>query len=109
MYKKLFLVFSTSILATASMTSITASAIAPHELSWVGTLSGGPVWTQSASTQTFYLTPTIEKTYSPNQSTQGLFNGELFLGFQKTLTSAVKGQLGIAAGRTSKANIRGEI
>lgn len=91
------------------MAGVTNPATLHQELSWVGTFSAGPVWEQGADTQTFYLTPSIEKTYAPNTSARGLFNGEIFLGLQKTLTSTIKSQLGLAAGRTSKANIRGEI
>ena len=35
--------------------------------SWVSTLSVGPVWDQAGKTQSFYLTPEIEKTYTADQ------------------------------------------
>ena len=50
---------------------------------WVGSLSVGPVWQSGGTTQTFYLTSDIEKTYTANKKTQALFAGEFFLGLQK--------------------------
>ncbi|HHF7374041.1 outer membrane protein [Legionella bozemanae] len=77
--------------------------------SWVGTISAGPVWEDGGKTQTFYLAPEIEKTYVANKSTRTLFNGEVFLGLQKRLSQIIQGQLGLAVGATSNANLSGMI
>ena len=78
-------------------------------LDWVGSLSVGPVWQSGGTTQTFYLTSDIEKTYTANKKTQALFAGEFFLGLQKQLTQAIQGQLGLEVAATNNANISGEI
>ncbi|WP_131753222.1 outer membrane protein [Legionella feeleii] len=103
------LMLLTNILSMAAMTGFSQSITASHELAWVGTLSGGSVWAQKVKQQTFYLTPTIEKTYSPQKSSQALFNGEIFLGLQKSLNKTINMQLGVAAGGASSAKINGEI
>jgi opacity protein-like surface antigen len=77
--------------------------------SWVGTLSAGPVWEDGGSTQSFYLTPEIEKTYVANRSTKGLFDGELFVGLQTNLSQILLGQLGLAVAATSNAALSGVI
>lgn len=101
---------ASSILSPIAAAGITNPTASTHlDVRWVGTLSGGAVWAQKASQETFYLTPTIEKTYSPQASTRALFSGEGFLGLQKTLAQTLQGQLGIAAGGASSAMINGEI
>lgn len=107
--KTSLLILSTTILSMATMTGFSQSITPPHELSWVGTLSGGSVWTQSFNQQTFYLTPTIEKTYFPQKASQALFNGEVFLGLQKSLNKIINIQFGVAAGGASSVKINGEI
>ena len=77
--------------------------------SWVGTVSLGPVWEDGGATQTFYLTPEIEKTYVANKTTKALFAGEVFLGAQKTLSPMMYGQLGLAVAATSNASLSGAI
>lgn len=76
---------------------------------WVDTLSLGPVWGTSGETQTFYLTPTIEKTYSANKSNNVLFYGEFFAGLQKNLSQTVIGQLGLAVAASGDATALGVI
>lgn len=94
---------------------LTSGAIAgtmgpkPVDWTWVGTLSAGPVWQNSGETQTFFLAPDIEKTYTANQSTNTLFDGEVFLGIQKMLLQNLQGQLGLAVAATSNANLSGNI
>lgn len=85
------------------------TVIQKPEVSWVSTISMGPVWENAGTTQTFYLTPAIEKTYKANKSSHALFNGEFFLGIQKTLSQAILGQLGLAVATTSHANLSGII
>lgn len=107
--KSSLLLLSASMLSMVSITGFSQPMAALHELTWVGALSGGTIWAQKANQETFYLTPAIEKTYSPQKSSQGVFNGEVFLGLQKTLTQTLQGQLGIAAGGTGATKINGEI
>ncbi len=83
------------------------AVIQTPEFSWVSTISAGPVWENAGTTQTFDLTPAIEKTYKADKSSQTLFNGEFFLGIQKTLSQAIRGQLGLAFATTSHANLSG--
>ncbi|RUR08544.1 outer membrane protein [Legionella sp. km772] len=96
---------------------LTASALAgtmgpvtqQSDWTWVGSFSAGPVWENGGSTQTFYLTPEIEKSYVANRSTNTLFDGEVFLGMQKIFSQTLQGQLGVAVAATSNANLSGVI
>jgi opacity protein-like surface antigen len=72
-------------------------------------LSAGPAWQSAGTTQTFYLTPDIEKTYTANKAARALFDGEFFLGLQKQLTQTIQGQLGLAVAATSDASLSGDI
>nr|WP_083501318.1 porin family protein [Legionella quateirensis] len=83
----------------------------PQTAPWnyIATLSAGPVWQNGGETQTFFLTPEIEKTYAANKSTGTLADGEFFLGIQKKIHHSFTGQLGIAFATTSKARLNGEI
>lgn len=76
---------------------------------WVAALSLGSIWEHGGSTQTFYLAPEIEKSYVASQSTNALFDGEVFLGAQKTLSQILQGQLGLAVAATSNSNLNGVI
>lgn len=77
--------------------------------SWVATLAVGPVWESAGNTQTFYLAPEIEKTYTANHSSRALANGEFFLGIQKSLQAQLQGQLGLAVATTGNAVLSGNI
>ena len=81
----------------------------PASWNWVGTISAGPVWENEGNSQTFYLAPNILKTYTANQLTNTLFDGELFLGMQKILTQTLDLQLGLAVAGTSNAPLSGMI
>lgn len=76
---------------------------------WLGTLSSGPIWGQGGETQSFYLTPEIDKAYVAKQSTSVFVNGEVFLGLQKKLPHFFLGQLGLAVASTSNVPLSGEI
>ncbi len=76
---------------------------------WVTSVSVGPVWERGGKTQTFNLTPTIERTYAAQRDTHGFFNGEIFVGLQKTLSQSILGQLGLAVAATSHAKPSGSI
>ncbi len=75
------------------------------------TLSGGPAWYNAGnrSRQTFYLQPTVEKTYDGRVSNQPLAEGEVFLGLQRLLNQQLWGQLGIAVVTSSNADLSGDI
>ena len=80
--------FIASCLLPQQATAGTMGSVTKHpSWAWVGTLSAGPVWQDGGTTQTFYLTPDIEKTYTADKSTSALFDGEVFLGLQKALTN----------------------
>jgi opacity protein-like surface antigen len=70
------------------------------DLSWVGSISAGPVWARD-------LSP--EKTYVAKKSTDRLASGELFIGLQKNLSSTLRGQLGLAAATTGNTRLQGLI
>ncbi|CAM2975491.1 outer membrane protein [Legionella worsleiensis] len=72
-------------------------------------LSAGPVWQNEGKTQTLFLTPDIEKTYSAQQSSQVIPDGELFLGIQKKWHSFLTGQIGVAVATTGKGRLQGVI
>ncbi len=79
------------------------------ERKWVGTISAGPIWLNPGKTQTFYLTPGIEKTYAANKTNHAIFDGEVFVGTQKKLSSIIDGQFGIAVAATTHDNLSGQI
>lgn len=85
-------------LTAMTSTSVIAGTMGPVEpdWTWVGSISGGPVWARGGDTQTFYLTPEIEKSYVAKKSTKTLGTGEIFLGIQKTLCPDWIGQIGLA-------------
>lgn len=78
-------------------------------LSWVAEISGAAVWQQEGRSQTFYLTPTIEKSYIADKKTKALPEGEVFLGLQTYINSKVFVQLGIAGAYTGDARLQGMI
>jgi len=103
------LLLSASLLTGSALAGTMGPVTQPSDWTWVGTLSAGPVWESGGKTQTFYLAPDIEKTYAANQSTNTLFDGEVFVGLQKGLSQTLQGQLGLAVAATSNANLSGMI
>lgn len=75
----------------------------------VATFSIGPAWSNNGETQTFYLQPDIQKTYTATYNSNILPYGELFLGMQKQLNRMFFSQLGIAIAGGSEAKLRGDI
>lgn len=75
----------------------------------VVTVSAGAAWEHAGKTQTFYLTPTIEKTYATDNSTHALADGELFIGKQWRMQQHVLSQLGFAFATTGNAKLSGDI
>lgn len=96
------LMMSTSLIGgsavAGTMGQITQSQ---SDWAWVGAISAGPVWAKGGNTQTIFITPEIGRTYVATHSTQTLFDGEAFLGVQKTLTPTLQSQLGLAVGYTA--------
>lgn len=77
--------------------------------SLVVSLSAGPVWESAGQTQTFFLQPEVEKTYSANNTTHALAEGELFVGVQHTINNKFQGQLGLEVATTGNADLSGDI
>lgn len=76
---------------------------------YIVTLSAGPTFAGNGETQTFYLAPFIKKTYAANKKTNVLFDGELFFGIERELTSSLQGELGLAIAVTNDASLSGDI
>jgi len=76
---------------------------------WVATLSIGPVWESSGQEQTFYLTPSIERTYTADNILNTVVYGEFFLGKHKNLSQKVAGHLGFTVATTGNATVSGNI
>lgn len=80
-----------------------------HFSNYVITISGGPAWTKTGKTQTFYVQPDVQNTYAASNKTNSLTTGELFLGLQYTLSEQFNGQLGLAIAGSSMADLSGQI
>lgn len=76
---------------------------------YVVTLSAGPIWASGGKMQTFYVQPETERTYTANQQSEILADGELFLGLQREYLGRYQGQLGLAVATTSSLGISGDI
>lgn len=76
---------------------------------WVGAISAGPVWAKAGDSQTFYLTPEIERAYVADEPTNILADAELFLGVQRNLNPLISAQLGVAVAGTSDNKMSGVI
>ncbi|WP_419421581.1 outer membrane protein (plasmid) [Legionella sp. D16C41] len=100
-------------LASSAISSPFAGTLGPAVVlpakHWVSSLSLGPVWAEAGKTQTFFLTPDIEKTYVASKSTQALAAGEFFLGLQAPFSSAWQVQVGLATATTANARLQGII
>lgn len=77
--------------------------------SYVATLSAGPLWATGGKTQTFYLQPNVEKTFSAVRTTTTLASAELFLGLQQNIRKRFYGQLGLAIVATDNLHLSGNI
>lgn len=76
---------------------------------WVGALALGPVWASEGETQTFYLTPAVERTFVADNSSKALAAGELFLGMEKAVSERVVSQMGVVFASTSRTTLHGII
>lgn len=72
-------------------------------------LSLGGGWDNGGKTQTFYLQPNVQKTYTSNGKYYTLGTAELFLGYQHCLHQKIHGQLGLALLGTTNAKVGGDI
>lgn len=112
MFKKkhagLLLMTSLTVASASGFASPLMDLISPP-LPFVATLSLGPVWESAGDTQTFYLTPSIEKTYAAQHVSHALLDGEVFLGLQRPLREKLEGQLGLAVATTSQAKLSGYV
>lgn len=73
------------------------------------TLSIGPAWSNNGETQTLYLQPDIEKTYSANFHSNILPYGAVFLGIQHRLNRVFFHQIGLEVAGGGKAELKGSI
>ena len=102
-------------IALCSLLSISAYAGTMGEIQkvnafpYVATFSIGPVWASPGRTQTLYLTPQIEKTYTAFKPTNTLADVEVFLGIKRDLPYNLFTHVGIAGAITSQAGLSGEI
>lgn len=97
---------------SALSSALLAGTMGPVEstnVGWVGTISLGPVWENAGSAQTIFLTPDIVKTYASNRPVRALFDGEFFLGVQKSVFQTLQSQLGLAVAATDDATLSGNI
>lgn len=81
----------------------------PDASAWVITLSGGSAWVSGGETQTFYLAPEIEKTYTANEPDNTIAEGDLFLGIQKPVYKKLLGQLGFDFAAAGNVDLSGNI
>ena len=81
----------------------------PVYSSWVTTLSVGPIFASGGSQQALLVNPGVTRTYTANQTTNVLAEGDLFFGINRTLTRRLKGQLGLDLAVTSAASLSGNI
>lgn len=103
------LVFSANQLSQDNIQDFHTNSSISQFSPFVVTLSGGPIWPNDGKTQTFYLAPELNKTYTAEHSTNTLAYGELFLGIQRQLHQKFKGQLGLALAATSAIEFSGDI
>ena len=105
------LITSCALVITYTAQASTASDTQLHTKVWqrVASVSLGPAWSQPGTTQTFYLQPDIEKTYTNLTSTKLLGVGELFFGLQHSVYSTLQGQFGVALAGTTSMTLNGSI
>ena len=73
------------------------------------TLSMGPAWAAAGQTQTFYLSPEVERSYVANKQSGAMFDGDLFLGVQRALNGVVQAQVGLDLGYSGNAVLHGAV
>lgn len=103
------LILAANVMVSAAWAGTMGAASKASSSTWLASLSAGPVWTQAGQSQTVHLTSDIVKHYAANHSTHSLFNTELFLAKQKSLSDSVQGQFGLAIAASSNAKLSGLI
>ncbi len=103
------LLLSANLLTGSALAGAMGSVMQQPDWAWVAAISAGPVWTDGGSTQTFFLNPGTKRTYTADEATDALFDGEFFLGVQKGLWRSLQGQLGLAVAATSEITLSGHI
>lgn len=75
-------------------------------------VSPGLTWVTGNKTQTIFLEPDVEKTYTANNGNSNIPSGEIFLGWQKSflaLNQSLISQLGISVVEAGTAKLSGDI
>ncbi|MCC5792586.1 MAG: porin family protein, partial [Legionellaceae bacterium] len=108
-YRLFLSLAAASVLGSTAFAGTMGSAISSKDWTWVGAVSAGPVWARGGETQTFFLAPELEKTYTARKSTNAIASGELFVGLQTALSSPWLGQWGLAVATTGNAKLQGMI
>ncbi len=77
-------------------------------------ISAGPTWATGNKTQTLFLQPDVQKTYTADNNWTAFPSAELFIGWQKPLSLTLMGQsllsqLGIAFVGAGNAELSGDI
>lgn len=106
---RLAVALGSGILLAAEFATAHGAVSPATDWGWVGALSAGPGWEQAGKTQSFYLTPDIEKTYLAHRSTNTLESGEVFVGMQHELSQRIQAQIGLAFVATNDASLTGLI
>lgn len=100
--------FLATALTISASNSFAGEALAPPS-PWLATFSFGYGWEDAGETQTFFLSPNIEKTYFADSSSHRVANGEIFLAYQQTLRTSLDAQLGLAFALSDAASLSGQI
>ena len=98
-----------TLLATNAIAGAMGQMNEANSTTWVASISGGPAWTDSKHSETFYLTTDVINTYDAKKTTDTLASGEIFLGGQTPFKRIFLMQMGIAFVATSNAQLKGDI
>lgn len=99
----------TTLLSTSAIAGTMGTIKEPAIEGWVVQVSLGPTWANGGKTQSFDLTPEIEKAYIAHKKNNSLINSEFFVGKQSQLSGVIKNQLGLAIATTGNAALQGVI
>jgi opacity protein-like surface antigen len=101
------------VMLSNSVFAATGNEIASGNQFFIG-LIPGVTWVTGNKTQTFYLQPDVEKTYTADNNANSFPSGEIFLGWQKPFSASfirqsLLGQLGISIVEAGNAKLSGNI
>ena len=109
-YKFFLLSLITKTLLAGDVLADTVDTFAsPKNLSWFSSIRADLLWTRGGESQTFFLTPEIEKTYASRKESNKLVSGEIFIGMQKLLSQQLISHIGLAATITDNTKLQGVI